>query len=129
LNNAGGVLGLASIVLDARLVTAKGDAKAAIDHWKRAVVAQNLLAYDEPPAWYYPVRESLGAALYLNQQYAEAEQVFRTELERNPRSGRALFGLWESLKAQKKLVDAGWVAREFDAAWKEAEVRLRMDDL
>ena len=95
---------------------------------KRAVSAQDALAYDEPPAWYYPVRESLGAALLANGRGAEAEAVFREDLKRNARNGRSLFGLMESLKAQKKTTDAEWVRKQFEEAWKGAPA-LRVDDL
>jgi hypothetical protein len=57
---------------------------------------------------------------------AEAEQVFREDLRRNPRS---LFGLMHSLKAQQKEADAAWVEREFRAAWKNADTELRISDL
>ena len=33
-----------------------------ISIWSRAVEIEDSLAYNEPPDWYYPVRESLGAA-------------------------------------------------------------------
>jgi len=35
-------------------------------------------------------------------QAAAAEKVFRADLERNPRHGRSLAGLRDSLKAQKR---------------------------
>jgi hypothetical protein len=31
--------------------------------WQQAVTAADLLPSDEPPIWFYPIRESLGAAL------------------------------------------------------------------
>jgi hypothetical protein len=40
-----------------------------------------------------------------------------------------LFGLLETLKAQQKTEDAGWVQREFDAVWAKADVKLRVEDL
>lgn len=49
--------------------------------------------------WYHPVRESLGGALLRAGGAAEAEAVFRANLERNPRNPRSLFGLAESLRA------------------------------
>ncbi|MEK6301420.1 MAG: hypothetical protein AABO41_11910 [Acidobacteriota bacterium] len=125
-NSARDVLNIAAPVLEARL--AKDD-RAAIEHWKRAVAAEDTLAYDEPPTWYYPVRESLGGALLRTGQTAEAETVFREDLKRNPRNPRSLFGLMESLKAQKKTTQADWVRREFEAAWKRAQVQLRIEDL
>jgi tetratricopeptide (TPR) repeat protein len=101
-NKSGPVLRLAVTVLDARIATARGEKKQAITHWRKAVPVQDTLAYDEPPAWYYPVRESLGGALLMDGQYREAEKVFRADLQRNPRNGRSLFGLLESLRAQKR---------------------------
>ena len=53
------------------------------------------MQYDEPPAWFYPVRQSLGAALLRNGQATEAEAVSDT-LAMRPRDGRLLFGLWQS---------------------------------
>ncbi|HSP06922.1 MAG TPA: hypothetical protein VLR94_07075, partial [Acidobacteriota bacterium] len=79
--------------------------------------------------WYYPTRESLGAALYMDGQYTEAEAVFREDLKHNLRSGRSLFGLMESLKAQKKTDDAALVQQQFDTAWKNAEVKLQIEDM
>jgi cytochrome c-type biogenesis protein CcmH/NrfG len=93
------------------------------------VELQDALLYDEPPAWYYPVRESLGAALLRAGKAAEAEAVFREGQRRSPRNGRMLFGLREALKAQKKAESAAWVDREFREAWKRAEVTLRIEDL
>jgi Flp pilus assembly protein TadD len=90
---------------------------------------QDALVYDEPPAWYYPLRESLGAALLRAGRAAEAEKVFREGVQRSPRNGRMLFGLMESLKAQKKNEEAGWVRREFEAAWAKADIKLRLEDL
>jgi tetratricopeptide (TPR) repeat protein len=108
---------------------AKGDRKAAIELFKRAVEAEDALRYDEPADWQLPVREALGGALLASNDYAAAEQVFRAALERNPRSGRSLFGLVESLKGQGKQAAAAFVQQEFDAAWKNAEVKLRAADL
>jgi Flp pilus assembly protein TadD len=94
-----------------------------------AVTAEDALAYDEPPAWFLPVRESLGGALMANGRYAEAERVFRDDLERNRRNGRSLFGLMESLKAQRKTDAARMVEQEFQAAWKDADFKLSIDVL
>ena len=90
---------------------------------------QDALAYDEPPPWYHPIRESLGAALLLSGDAAGAEAVFRDGLRRSPNTGRMLFGLRESLKAQKKTEALVFVQKEFDAAWKGADIELRVKDL
>src|SRR5205807_2523892 len=94
-NTAKDVLALAASVLDARIAAATGDRKAAIAAWQEAVKAEDQLSYDEPPDWFYPVRESLGGALFLDGQFEKSEKIFRQDLERNRRNPRSLFGLWE----------------------------------
>lgn len=122
-NKLGDVLDLASTVLAARL------SESPVALWQKAVGIQDKLAYDEPPAWYYPVRESLGAALLVAGDGAGAEAVFREALRRSPHNGRVLFGLLESLKAQKKTASEEAVQREFDAAWKGADLKLKLGEM
>ncbi|MFN0112358.1 MAG: tetratricopeptide repeat protein [Blastocatellia bacterium] len=129
LNTAASVLKIAQPSLEARIAAAKGAFKLAVEHWRKAVAAHDDLNYDEPPGWYYPTRESLGAALLLAGNAAEAEKVFRKDLEDNPRNGRSLFGLAESLKKQGKAQAGQKVQREFDSAWKNADSRLKIEDL
>jgi tetratricopeptide (TPR) repeat protein len=118
------VLEVASTVLTARLAE---DGKKALEHWRRAVELEDALSYGEPPDWYYPLRESLGAALLQDGQAAEAEKVFRQDLERNRRNGRSLFGLRESLKAGKKPREAILVDLEFRRTWQDGHP-LRIAD-
>jgi hypothetical protein len=125
-NKVADVLAMASETLAARLAASPAEA---VPHWQRAVEMQDALTYDEPPAWYYPLRESWGAAVLRAGKAADAEKVFREGVKRSPRNGRMLFGLLESLKAQQKTEDAGWVQREFDAVWAKADVKLRVEDL
>ena len=122
LESATTVLSLAATVLDARLAWSQGKNAESIAAWRKAVSAADQIAYDEPPAWFYPVRESLGAALLLDGRPAEAENVFREDLIKSPRNARSLFGLHESLVKQGKSGDAVWVKKQFDAAWKDADV-------
>ena len=116
-------------VLAAKLDAAKGGTESAIRHWRQAAEAQDKLNYTEPPDWYYPVRESLGAQLLGSGKSKEAEEVFREDLRRNPRNPRSLFGLKESLAAQHLDNDAAWVEREFSKAWKNADTALKIGDL
>jgi tetratricopeptide (TPR) repeat protein len=125
-NSGTEVLKMASEILAARLATTP---KEAAPYWQQAVELQDGLVYDEPPAWYYPVRESQGANLLRAGEAEKAETVFREGVKRSPRNGRMLFGLRESLKAQGKQQDAEWVEREFLAAWVKSDVRLRIEDL
>ncbi len=128
-STAADILNLAAAAFDARLAAAKGDTNETIINWQKAVVIEDGLAYNEPADWYYPVRESLGGALLRDGRYAEAEQVFRADLERNPRNPRSLFGLSEALKAQHKTAAADTVHAEFEVAWKNADSRLVVNDL
>ena len=112
-NTAADVLAVAEDSLEASL---ESGADARLARWKSAVARQDALVYDEPPAWYYPVRESLGAALLRAGKAAEAEAAFRADLERNPRSPRSLLGLEASLQAQHRAEDARSVEAQYDGA-------------
>lgn len=114
-NPADKIMNIAALVLEAQLAT---NANSAIPIWRRAVEAQDALSYDEPPAWYYWIRQSLGAALLRSGHAAEAEPVFREGLRRSPRNPRLLFGLWKCLEAQGRSSGAGWVQRQFAASWR-----------
>ena len=129
LNKASDVLAIATDVLNAKIALAKSDRRSALELLRHAVTVEDSLAYDEPPSWYLPVRESLGGALLGGREYAEAEKVFRAELERHPRSGRALLGLSESLKGQGKKTAARSAWQEFQAAWKNSDTRLTIESL
>jgi tetratricopeptide (TPR) repeat protein len=128
-NSARSVLAIAREELAARISHAKGDTEAEIANWRKAVELQDKLNYMEPPEWHYPVREALGAALLRKGDTAEAEAVFRADLELNPRNGRSLFGLLEALKMQKKSVGADWVSREFKETWKGQSTLLSINQL
>jgi tetratricopeptide (TPR) repeat protein len=108
---------------------ARHDSTNAIALLRKAVAVQDTLKYDEPPDWFYPVRESLGAALLLNGNAAEAEKVFREDLEQNPRNPRSLFGLSEALRAQNRAYDAQFVDKQFQANWKGPDIKLKVADL
>ena len=57
------VLKLARTSIAARVAQAQGDTATAIARFTEAAALQDALPYTEPPFWYYPVRQSLGAAL------------------------------------------------------------------
>ncbi|MGH7769996.1 MAG: tetratricopeptide repeat protein, partial [Candidatus Binatia bacterium] len=128
-NKSGDVLALAAATLDAQLAWARGEKEPAIREWRRAVKLEANIHYDEPPAWFYPVRQSLAAALLRSGQTKEAEAVFRFAIGKQPRDGRLLFGLWQSLTAQKRGSEAALLEQQFNTAWKDATVKLRLEDL
>jgi tetratricopeptide (TPR) repeat protein len=124
INNTRSVMAIGVAELAAKIARVKGDAEAEIAQLRKAVDLQDKLGYMEPPEWHYPVREALGGALLRHGRAAEAESVFRKDLEINPRNGRSLFGLIESLKAQGKGVGVEWVKKEFEDAWKHSTAGL-----
>ena len=128
-NKARAFLDLAENVLDARIAAAKGDQRQAIECWQKAVEIEDKLNYGEPPEWFYPVRESLGATLLQNGQADQAEAVFRADLEQYPLNPRSLFGLLKALEIHKKDTNVEEVRREFEAAWKNADASLELGDL
>jgi tetratricopeptide (TPR) repeat protein len=128
-NSVADVLTVAREDLAARIATAKGDSRGAIARWTRAVAAEDKLAYNEPPDWLLPTREGLGAALMRAGRAAEAEKVFRDDLERNRRNPRSLFGRWKALERQNKTAEAAKARETFEAAWQGADVELKMEPL
>jgi tetratricopeptide (TPR) repeat protein len=128
-NKSSDLLALAAATLNAQLTTARGEAPKAIQQWRRAIELEAKIQYDEPPAWFYPVRQSLAAALLRSGKPKEAEAVFREAIAKQPRDGRLLFGLWQSLAAQKRESEAALVEQQFNAAWKDATIKLAVEDL
>jgi tetratricopeptide (TPR) repeat protein len=128
-NKAKDIMKIAEKVLGAKIATAKTDTDGAIAMLKDAVAIQDTLKYGEPPDWYFPVRESLGAALLMKGDAPEAEKVFRDDLERNPRNPRSLYGLQQTLKKQGRDYDAGFVEKQFNASWKGGANSLNVEDL
>ena len=127
-NQAPRVIEVFSAILDARLAAARGEHAAAIESWERAVAAQDRLVYHEPPPVYYSIRESLGAALHRAGRLPEARAVFQDDLTRNPRNGRSLFGLWQTLVALGRRDEAAVSKRTFDSAWTGSDTTLSLAD-
>src|SRR5947207_3867538 len=122
LNKAAAVFKVHENLLTAAIAHSRHDEKAAIESLHRAIGTEDALNYSEPPAWYPPVRPLLGRLLLANNQLAEAEKVFRADLDRNPRDGRALAGLRDVLNAQNRKYEADQIDRQFRSAWISADV-------
>lgn len=119
---AGELMTIARHVLAAAIWAQRGRTDAAVSELETAVAVQDALPYSQPPPWYFPVRQQLGALLLKAGRGPEAEVVYRTDLERNPRNGWSLYGLTESLRSQGKLDDARIAEVEFERAWAHADV-------
>jgi tetratricopeptide (TPR) repeat protein len=128
-NKAKDIMKIAKNVLGAKIAAIKKDNTEAVAMLREAVAIQDSLKYGEPPDWFFPVRESLGAALLMTGDAASAEKVFRADLDRNPRNPRSLFGLHETLIRQKREYDAWFIKKQFDASWKGGAQNLKLEDL
>ena len=123
-NSPSVLLRLASTVLTGELAARQGKTEEATRHLQEAVRLHDQLRYDEPPAWYYPVRQSLGAVLLANGRAKEAERVYREDLAKHPGNGWSLYGLAKSLRVQQKDEESAAVEVEFRRAWARADVTL-----
>jgi hypothetical protein len=88
------------------------------------VAIEDELPYSEPPLWHQPPRQVLGALLLEAGRAAEAEAAYRVDLARFRENGWSLFGLWQSLVAQKRTDEARVVRARFEQAWARADVTL-----
>ena len=111
------VLRLAQHVLQGRIAQAEGDLDQAIREFETAVQIQDSLPYLEPEYWYYPVRQSLGAALLMAGRANEATEVFRAALIDAPNNGWALYGLMQAYDAQGDQPAKAEVEKLFIKAW------------
>lgn len=124
INTTSSLLNIAVETLTGEIAEAKGSYDQAIDSLKKAVSMEDQLNYDEPPPWYAPVRQTLGAVYLKAGRYVEAEKVYREDLKEFPNNGWSLFGLQISLKAQGKAEEAQQVKERFNKAWKWADIQL-----
>ena len=119
---------IAHDLLGASIDGAQHHADAAIRELQDAVTLQDGLAEKEPPAWFFPIRETLGARLALARRYPQAQRVFEDDLRRNPQNPRSLFGLSVVL-AHTDPRRAPSVAAAFRRSWQHADDRLTLADL
>lgn len=123
-NKARHVLSIPEHLLRARIAFSRKEFGDAISALEKAIEFEDALNYIEPADWHLPCREVLGAVLYHETRFADAEKVFRADLAQNRRNARSLYGLMESLKAQRKDFAARMVQQEFESVWRNAEVKL-----
>ena len=116
-------------LVEAHMAGVRQENTAAVDHLRAAVALQDSMDYDEPPDWFYPIREPLGAALLKAKRAVDAEAVFREDLKRNPGNPRSLFGLSESLRAEGKSVEAAKTQQRFEAGWKQADTQVTLGEM
>jgi tetratricopeptide (TPR) repeat protein len=111
------VLRIARMLVLARVAQGKGDRRAAIARFEQAAALQDALPYTEPPYWYYPIRQSLGAALLQAGRHTEAKQQFELALRRAPSNGWSYYGLVELYKARGDTTAARKAEADLARTW------------
>ena len=111
------LLELARHIVLARAAQSSGDLDAAQDGFEQAVAIQDGLGYTEPPHWYYPVRQSLGAIQLLRGDVSAAEHTFRQSLIRVRNNGWVLFGLREVYQRSGRAEELAAVDKRLDQVW------------
>ncbi len=100
----------------------QGQREEAFAALRQGVAMEDALVYDEPPGWMQPVRHALGALLMADGRYAEAEEVYRADLQHHRRNGWSLLGLEKALAAQGRSEEAAHAAAQRETAWARADV-------
>jgi tetratricopeptide (TPR) repeat protein len=111
------LLELARHALEGRIAQAAGDYDRAIQEFGVAVMIQDTLPYMEPAYWYYPMRQSLGAAQLMAGQAEQAAETFQAALIEAPNNAWALWGLTQAQDKQGDRAAAEQSARLFERAW------------
>ncbi len=123
INSQKSLLALAGRHLAGRLALAEGDTAAAIKAFEEAIPLEDGLLYDEPPAWYHPIRQELAGVHLAMGHGAVAEKLYREDLVHYPNNGWSLYGLARSLEAQKKTAEAAKVDAQYKKIWDKADTK------
>ena len=123
------LLAIAREHLAGEVAFAKGEREAGLERLRAALALEQALPYDEPPPWPLPMRHVLGAMLLEMQKPADAEAVYRADLEIYPENGWALRGLSRALAAQGKAAESAAVEARFRRAWARGDFELNASRL
>ncbi len=123
------LLSIANDLLLGDIALAQGQTEQAIAHFETAVATQDQLPYMEPPFWYYPTRQTLGFALMQAGRTADAEAVYRKDLEEYPHNGWSMKGLINALDAQGGGEEADELRMHFNQSWSMADVEIEASRL
>jgi len=124
INPAHRVLAVAEQVLAGEIALAERRFDEAIASLRQAVRLEDDLLYMEPPEWIQPARHTLGAVLIAAGRHAEAETVYREDLQRWPENGWSLQGLARCLRARHADAEASRVEARFRKAWSRADTSI-----
>src|SRR5438477_2253559 len=120
---------IASHVVRARIAQGTKDLDGAIRELEAAVAIQDTLPYMEPPYWYYPVRQTLGAVLLLKGDAQRARDAFRESLAKTPNNAWSLYGLKTTFERQGMAGEAREAEKYLARAWSGDRKRLDLQRL
>ncbi|MDZ4306944.1 tetratricopeptide repeat protein [Allopontixanthobacter sp.] len=112
------IIRLAGEVAKGRRALALSRTAEAIRHFTNAAEMQKEIPYNEPPFWYYPVSQSLGAAYFKAGRYEDARQAFKAALFAAPNSALALYGLARTERKLGNRRETQAAEQAFEAVWK-----------
>jgi tetratricopeptide (TPR) repeat protein len=120
---------IAGHVLRARIAQNAKDLDGAVRELQSAVALQDTLPYMEPPYWYYPVRQTLGAMLLLKGDNQGARDAFRESLAKTPNNAWSLYGLKTTFEKQGMQAEAREAEKYLSRAWSGDRKRLDLQRL
>ena len=124
INSLADVMSIAEKVLEGEILASEKKYDESIAVLKEAIVMEDALNYNEPPDWFFAVRHHLGAIMLEAGKASEAETIFLEDLKYFPRNGWALSGLKKAYEDMKQADKATETGRQFEEAWKYADVTL-----
>lgn len=132
-NAAQSILAVGEMLLEGEVAYHAGNYATAFDYLREAVRRSDTLEYTEPWAWMHPPRHALAALLAEQGHYAEAEEVYRTDLGLNDKLHRcaqhhdnvwALHGLVECLRLRGEATELPALEAKLDIALAKADVPI-----
>jgi tetratricopeptide (TPR) repeat protein len=124
-NSLGDIAPIGVAMLRGDIAEKAGSYDVAIAEFRRAADMEDALLYSEPPEWFLQPRQYLGHAYLQAGKPHDAERVYREDLKRHRGNGWALRGLEQALRKQRRMAEADTVRKEFESAWRRADVQLK----
>jgi tetratricopeptide (TPR) repeat protein len=117
-NPANKCLQVGVLILKGVMAEEQNQYAAAIKLLQSAVVAEDLLIYNEPRDWPLPARQYLGNTLIRAGKSKEAIAVLNKDLLINPNNGWSLTGLKIASRHAGNAADLAKINQRLNAAWK-----------
>jgi tetratricopeptide (TPR) repeat protein len=116
------LLMIALNVLQGIIANKAGHTDNAINYFQTAIQLQDAIYSADPPPWYFPVRQLLGAVFLQHARPLEAKRLFQQDLIIYPHNGWSLYGLMQSHLALGEKAAADHIGKQFSAAWQHADI-------